>query len=76
MKGAALFGIFALVPMALPGTPALAQTVTVSLCGGEDVPATVTLPIGRGPLEPAGDEDCHVKGCHAGNSRKRGDCHI
>lgn len=76
MKGAALFGLFALVPMVLPSAPAMAQTVTVSLCGGEDVPATVNLPIRRAPTNPAGDDDCHVKGCHAGNSRKRGDCHI
>ena len=75
MSAANIFALIALAPMALAtGAPAAAATVTVSLCDGTNTGRTIDIPVRQTPVSPGKDGDCHVKGCHAGNSRKR--CHI
>lgn len=61
------FALAALVPVMvgpLPtsGAPAV---LTARLCNG----GTITIPLGPRKL-PAGERDCHPKGCHAGMCRK------
>lgn len=70
MSGASIFALIALGPAAF-GIAAPAATVTVALCDGSNEARTIDIPLQRAP---GGNGDCHVKGCHAGNSRKR--CHI
>lgn len=76
MKPAALFGLMALLPAAIgPAAPAQGGTVTALLCAEDGIARTVSIPLD--PARPGPDESrgC-CKGCHGGNSRKRGQCHI
>jgi hypothetical protein len=49
-------------PLPSPGP----EVLTAQLCNG----GTVTIPLGK-PKAPDEKEDCHPKGCHAGNCRER-----
>lgn len=55
----------ALIPVMVGPLPAQGQTITATLCGG----GTITIPLGDDT--PAQDENCHLKGCHAGTCREK-----
>lgn len=77
MTGTTLFALVALLPTAITaGPPTVGATLVVSLCSGDSAVRTISIPVQRAPAGPATDGDCHPKGCHVVNSRKRTACHI
>jgi hypothetical protein len=73
-RAGALFGLAALLPLALQATPAQAEgRLAMPICGAQ--PGLVVLiKIGHeGPVpgDTDSESDC-IKGCHAGAARKRG----
>ena len=59
-------GILVLLPLAVGPLPQPARTITADLCNG----GSVEIPVER---NPAREEPCAVKACHAGSCRKRFD---
>ena len=59
-------GLAFLIPIALGPLPQPARTITADLCNG----GSVEIPVDR---NPAREEPCAVKACHAGSCRKRFD---
>ena len=77
MIARALFGLAALLPVALNAGPATAGSITMILCTGDGLSRILTIPMSQGKPAPADENSpCHAKGCHAGGSRKRLDRHI
>ena len=71
MKLASVFGLIAILPVALAVTPApAAGALTVQLCNGSAAGQTINIPI-PARQHKGQDDPCCVKGCHAGCSRKR-----
>jgi hypothetical protein len=77
----AFIALVALIPAAFNPAPAAAagsatgSAIVVPLCSGALLGAAGTIPL-RPALPPARDgQGCCAKGCHAGSSRKRGNCH-
>jgi hypothetical protein len=67
MSAAALpLALVTLVPVMIGPLPAQAATITARLCNG----GTITIPLDDN--DPAPDENCHPKGCHAGTCRGKG----
>ena len=66
MSAAALpLALAALIPVMVGPLPAQAATITARLCNG----GTITIPLDDNA--PAQDENCHLKGCHAGTCREK-----
>ena len=71
MRIVPLFALIAITPAALATSPAAAtQVLAVSICNGDGVTRTVSLPVPHKPSRN-GDDPCCMKGCHAGGNRKR-----
>ena len=69
MKASALFGLVALLPVALNASAAPSVLLAGPTCGG--MQRTITVPLA--PNRP-GETDraaCRAKACHAGGCRKR-----
>lgn len=63
MTAALPLALAVLVPVMIGPLPAQAGTITARLCGG----GTITIPVGGD--NPAQEQGCHPKGCHAGTCR-------
>lgn len=70
MKAGSIFGLVAIMPLALAVSPAAAGSLRLPLCDGAVTGRTVEIPV-PGKTPRGGDDPCCVKGCHAGCSRKR-----
>lgn len=69
---AAPFGLIALIPAMLNLTVAVSGgTIAVQICTGDGQVHTVQMPMGE-PGKGGEPALCCAKGCHNGNSRKRG----
>ncbi len=66
MTAALPLALAALVPVLIGPLPAQTAAITARLCNG----GTITIPLDDGE-SPAQDENCHPKGCHAGNCREK-----
>lgn len=66
MSGTILFGMAAILPLAIGPLPSQNESITARLCNG----GTIQIPLKRGgdPAVP-----CPAKACHAGSCRKRFD---
>lgn len=75
MRRARIFGIMALIPVALNlAAPAQARMLSMPVCTGDGAVRMIELP--ADPANPDTQERaCCVKGCHTGASRKRTGCH-
>ena len=62
-----LLGLIAMVPMMVGPPPAQEKSIVAALCNG----GTINIPLNdSGKDQPA---SCAMKGCHAGNCRKKFD---
>lgn len=70
MSGGGVFGLIALLPLALNVSAPAAGSILMPLCTGDGQFHLVPL-TGSGPAPSGSDNGCCIKGCHAGSSRKR-----
>lgn len=67
MSAAALpAALAALFPVLIGPVPAESGAITAALCNG----GTITIPLGDKDT-PGDNDNCHPKGCHAGNCREK-----
>lgn len=70
MIGRNLFGMVALVPLALNMAVPAQGAVMMPMCIGDG--SVVLVPLGAGGSQPGKtDNGCCIKGCHAGSNRKK-----